>query len=248
LGLKPPGDVRRWANKTQCDESAGSPFDPDRHAPGYQFDDIVADIALAACANGQRDRSGDGGRSLYQHGRALLASGQVVFARQDFEQAVESGYRGARIDLASLLAQASSGFTDLPRAVKLYEQAWEQSVPFAGFALGGLYEHGVPTDTQRAWDWYQRAADAGEPNALARFGAREESAALSAETAAKKRVHWIAAFKYYAAAAERARREDWPDGVWRNWRYRRATLARLLAREGMMQQVADTYTAVHETT
>jgi WD40 repeat protein/serine/threonine protein kinase len=247
LGLAPAADVRRWANKTQCDESAGSPFDPDRHAPGFQLDDIVADIAIAACANGQRDRSGDGGRSLYQHGRALLAGGQFVFARQDFEQALESGYRGARIDLASLLAQASSGFADLPRAAKLYEQAWEQGVRFAGFALGGLYEYGVPADTQRAWDWYQRAADAREPNALARFGAREESAALSAENADKQRAHWIAAFKYYSAAAERARREDWPDGVWRNWRYRRATLARLLAREGLMQQVADTYTAVHDT-
>ncbi|HTD75846.1 MAG TPA: protein kinase [Steroidobacteraceae bacterium] len=247
LGLEPPADVRRWAKKTQCDEFAGSPFDPDRHAAGLQLDDIVADIALAACANGQRDRSGDGGRSLYQHGRALLAGGQFVFARQDFEQALESGYRGARIDLASLLAQASSGFADLPRAAKLYEQAWEQGVRFAGFALGGLYEYGVPADTQRAWDWYQRAADAGEPNALARFGAREESAALSADSADKQRAHWIAAFKYYSAAAERARREDWPDGVWRNWRYRRATLARLLAREGLMQQVADTYTAVHDT-
>jgi hypothetical protein len=80
---------------------------------------------------------------------------------------------------------------------------------------------------------------------LARFAAREESAALSAENAAQKSAHWIAALEYHAAATERARREDWPDGVWRNWRYRRATLARLLAREGMMQQVADAYTAVH---
>jgi WD40 repeat protein len=246
LGLKPPADVRGWMNKTQCDESAGSPFDPDRHAQGYQLDDIVADIALAACANGQRDRSGDGGRSLYQHGRALQASGQFVFARQDFEQAVNSGYRGARIDLASLLVQASSGFTDLPRAAKLYEQAWEQGVRFAGFALGDLYENGVPADPPRAWEWYQRAADAREPHALARFGAREEGAALSAENAEKKQMHWIAAFKYYAVAAELAHREDWPDGVWRNWRYHRATLARLLAREGLMQQVADTYTAVHD--
>jgi len=29
--------------------------------------------------------------------------------------------------------------------------------------------------------------------------------------------------------------------LWRNWRYRRATLARLLAREGMMQQMGDAY-------
>ena len=33
---------------------------------------------------------------------------------------------------------------------------------------------------------------------------------------------------------------------WRNWRYRRASLAHLLAHEGMMSQVADAYSAVHE--
>jgi hypothetical protein len=44
--------------------------------------------------------------------------------------------------------------------------------------------------------------------------------------------------------ASRAREEDWPDGAWQNWRYRRATLARLLANAGMMQQVADAYTAM----
>jgi hypothetical protein len=31
--------------------------------------------------------------------------------------------------------------------------------------------------------------------------------------------------------------------AWRNWRYRRATLARMLARDGMMQQVAEAYAA-----
>src|SRR5271155_216901 len=41
--------------------------------------------------------------------------------------------------------------------------------------------------------------------------------------------------------AKRAHDEDWPEDAWKSWRYRRATLARLLAREGMMQQVADAY-------
>jgi hypothetical protein len=54
------------------------------------------------------------------------------------------------------------------------------------------------------------------------------------------------AFRYYAAAAESAKTEDWPDDVWKNWRYRRATLARLLARVGMMQQVADSYSQIHQ--
>ena len=46
----------------------------------------------------------------------------------------------------------------------------------------------------------------------------------------------------------RARRQEgWPDDAWRNWRYHRATFARLLARENLMQQVADAYTIVRDT-
>jgi len=54
----------------------------------------------------------------------------------------------------------------------------------------------------------------------------------------------LEAFRYYAAAANRAQSEDWPDDAWRNWRYRRASLARLLGRMGMMQEVADAYQEV----
>jgi hypothetical protein len=61
------------------------------------------------------------------------------------------------------------------------------------------------------------------------------------ENAAKKNSYWLESFKYYAAAVDRARSEDWPDDAWRDWRYRRASLARLLAREGMMQEIADAY-------
>jgi WD40 repeat protein len=249
LGLKPPADVRSWTPETQCDESAASPFDPDRQASGYLLADIVPDIAVEACASAQGDPSGAATRALYQHGRALLAAGKFPLARADLEHAVELGYRSARIDLAALLAQESSGMADLPRATQLYQQAWDQGVPYAGFALGSLFEQGSHPDSARAQDWYRRAADAGEPNALAHFAVREENAALSATDDAAKRTHWLGAFKYYAAATERARREDWPDAAWRNWRYRRASLARLLARAGMMQQAADAYAAaVHGTT
>jgi hypothetical protein len=66
----------------------------------------------------------------------------------------------------------------------------------------GASEFLLPIDQPHAWIWYRSAADAGEPNALARF-------------------------------AEKA-----------TWRYRRATLARLLARAGMMRAVADAYAKV----
>jgi hypothetical protein len=60
----------------------------------------------------------------------------------------------------------------------------------------------------------------------------------------KRNAQLLQAFTFYAAAAQRAREEDWPDGAWQNWRYRRATLARLLANAGLMQEVADAYTAM----
>lgn len=54
----------------------------------------------------------------------------------------------------------------------------------------------------------------------------------------------------YRKAAEAgdpgARRDDWPDEAWRVWRHRRAALARVLEREGMMQPVADAYDAVRD--
>jgi hypothetical protein len=99
----------------------------------------------------------------------------------------------------------------------------------------------LPPDSAQALSWYQNAADAAEPNALARFAERDDGVAFSTEDPAKRKTLWLGSFKYYAAAAERARIEDWPDDAWRNWRYRRATLARLLGREGMEREVADTY-------
>jgi TPR repeat protein len=144
---------------------------------------------------------------------------------------------------------------DASGAVSLYEGAWKDGVTIAAFELGDLYEHGLrqlgnntgyllAPDETRAWSWYKQGADAGEPTALARFAERDDRAALSAMSAAARTAHLLEAFRYYAAAAERARLEDWPDDAWRNWRYSRASLARLLEREGMMEQVAETYEGI----
>jgi hypothetical protein len=45
-------------------------------------------------------------------------------------------------------------------------------------------------------------------------------------------------------AAQIIEKEDWPDAAWRDWRYRRASIARLLDRDGMMEPVAWEYDAV----
>ena len=136
-------------------------------------------------------------------------------------------------------------------------QAWDSGVQIAAFELGKLYEHGVAAsdlagnillapDPAKAWLWYQKGADAGEPNSLARFAERDEAKALADASQQSSDTLLLQAFKFYAASAERARDEGWPDDAWSNWRYRRASLARILAREGMMQQVADAYRVIRE--
>ena len=146
---------------------------------------------------------------------------------------------------------------DPDRAASLYEKAWRDGVPIAPFELGHLFEFGVSRadgtapgklqpDLEKAWYWYNKGADTGEPYALARFAERDEVNALAELDPSKRNALLLQAFTHYASAAERARDEDWPDDALRHWRYRRATLARLLAREGMMEQVAEAYTEIHD--
>jgi WD domain, G-beta repeat len=255
LGLPEVTGEHRWPkSRTKCDESAGAPYDPERHAPGVMLDAIVAEIALPACA-GDASRSGaprGDARSIYQHGRALLASNQVAAAKVDFEHARTLGYRAASIDLARALSRPADSAADLPRAISLYEQAWRDGVTIAAFELGSLYERGVGApgtdgkyvlapDTTRTWAWFQKGADAGEPYALARFAERFAETAALANSDATRNAQLLQSFARYAAAAERARREEWPDDAWKAWRYRRASLARVLAHRGMMREVALRY-------
>jgi eukaryotic-like serine/threonine-protein kinase len=247
LGLPPDASVRSWSNQaSDCDRAASAVYDPDRLAPGVLLQNITVYIANAACA-AETSKSQHAAQSDYQLGRALLAKKDVNGARQQFETAAAKGYRAAGVDLADLLDGAG--------AVPLYKKAWQNGVLVAAFRLGHLYEYGMqgreisasatfPSDASQAWSWYGRGADAGEPNALARFAEREESTALTATDAAARNTKLLQAFRFYAAAADRAYQENWPDDAWKQWRYRRASLARILAQEGMMQQVADAYAAM----
>ena len=252
LGLPPDSRATMaWSEPSACDRAVAAVYDPDRLAPGEE--NITVDIADSACS-AETAKPEHAARSDYQMGRALLAKGDANGARRQFEIAVAKRYRAARIDLADSLIDASAAKRDLGRAIALYEQAWADGVRIAAFKLGHVFEYGAQpadtaagafnADTAKAWSWYQKGADAGEPNALARFAERDEGNALVQTDPLQRNELLLRAFTRYAAAAERAREEDWPDGAWKNWRYRRATLARLLAQQGMMQQVADAYAAM----
>jgi len=244
LGLPADAVARSWpAVASGCDRAAASVFDPDRLAPGNLREGIAVDIALAECAP-ELAAPGHAARADYQMGRVLFAKGDAPGAQHELEIAAAHSYRTAAVELADLLVTASTNGRDSDRAASLYEQAWRQGVPIAGFKLGQYYEHRSHPDMARAWQWYQRAAEGGQANALARFAEREERDSLDEKDAHRRKSDLLAAFALYAQAAELARRDDWPDDAWKTWRYRRATLARLLAREGMMQQVAEAYAAV----
>ncbi len=257
LGLLSPSSVRQWpSDRSKCDDSAGAPYDPDRRAPGVASEQIVGDIAIQACGAQGKDTVGEP-RWIYEHGRALEATGDAAGARRAFERAVNAGYRAARVDLAMMLTRDTAPALDAPRAIALYEGAWHEGVSFAAFQMGRLYETGVRAangrgqyllvpDKSLAWNWYRQGAGAGEPYALARVAEGEFTlAAGQTSTASGDRLaHLLNSFRYYAAAAERARSEDWPDEIWAAWRYRRASLARILAREGMIRQVGDAYSSI----
>jgi WD40 repeat protein/serine/threonine protein kinase len=241
LGLRPPEGMIQWPkNSSKCDEAAAAPYDPERRAAGAMLDQIVFDVAIPACAPEQGNAS-DAARQQYQSARAQMASGNLAAAKREFEQAIARGYQAARVDLGTLLSEPAYKLVDLAQAKSLYERAWNEGVAAGAFQLGSLYERGG--DERVAWQWFQKAADAGQPDALVRFALRAETAAYGAADSERRDQMLLEAFKFYAAAAGRARDEDWPDETWRNWRYRRASLARLLARDGKMKQVADVYEA-----
>ena len=254
LGLPRDPRARYWPTPgSACDRAAAAVYDPDRLTPGVLAENVAGDIAYSACS-AEIGNPRHAARADYQMGRTLVAKGDANGGRQQFEIAVRRGYRAARVDLADLLLDASAGKPDPGRAASLYEQAWDGGVLIAAFKLGRLLENRVQpantaagafeTDTPKAWSWYQKGADAGEPHALARFAERNENDALTTADPAKRHAQLLQAFEQYAAAVEGAHDEGWPDDAWRHWQYRRASLARLLAVEGMMQQVADAYAAV----
>jgi len=79
---------------------------------------------------------------------------------------------------------------------------------------------------------------------LAKLGEQAYDNAYNAKTPAQRNAYLLEAFRLFALATAQAEGEHWPDDSCRKWRHRRASLARLLARADMMQDVADTFATV----
>lgn len=88
------------------------------------------------------------------------------------------------------------------------------------------------------------AIDPAGAYALAREGDLAEGAAFGARNESEREADLLQAFGLFAAAEARAGRAGVSGDVVRRWRYRRASLARVLASAGMMSQVAQDYARV----
>jgi WD40 repeat protein/TPR repeat protein len=241
------------SGNSACGNGAAAYYDPDRVTPGLDQASINASVAALACS-ASVSRPDASGQTHYQAGRALVASEDFAGALRQFETAVLLGYRAANVDLGILLTNPSASMLDGRRAALAFKQAWDSGVAIGGFELASLYERGLqssegsgeslPADATNALAWLELAAKRGEPHALARLAERAELSATSQPD--KAAGFFLRAFTLYTSAAERARREGWPDATWRAWRYRRATLARLLADDGRMPTVARIYAAIME--
>jgi hypothetical protein len=256
MSTPPPADTTQGTTAvgaTLCDQQAGAWYDPGRHAPGLSMGEIEGGVAVSAC-EAALGAGHPPARALYQLGRARLASEDFAGARRELEAAVARGYAAARIDLGGLLTDPKAGLPDPQRALSLYEQAWRERIPYAGFALGQLYEQGVragtedskwllPPDAERARRWYRDSAQHGQPDALARLAEHAERDAI-AGAAAHADGLLLQAFRFYALAEQRARAEQWPLEASMRWRYRRSSLARVLAADVRMAAVAAEYQKV----
>jgi eukaryotic-like serine/threonine-protein kinase len=206
---------------------------------------------------------------LSGHGDRMLSAAysrdgtRIVTASDDRIARIWDAYSGVQLaallghdDVVNSAAYSPDGTRVVTASADKTARVWDSRVP-AGIeaqilwdaaaepdALPGLERSqlGLPGDTgpnNRSID-----VSAGKADVLARSAERDEKMALTQTDARSRDTLLLQAFTGYAAAADYARREHWPDDSWRYWRHRRASLARVLAQEGMMQQVADSYRAV----
>lgn len=243
LGTLRDPRVRTWSEKASaCDLAASSYYDPNRRAAGVPLEAIVPQTADAACTS--EFNTSNSPRASYQEGRVMLAKGDIGNAVRWFERAEHQGYSVAKIDLAGLLLDASGVKQDVGRAITLYEEAWRDHVPIAGTRLAALYEHGAPglsADSAKAQHWLKLGADSLEPEALGHIAEQTEIAAAPTGGGPSNEHLLLQALALYTLASEQARLQAWPDAVYKVWRYRRATLARVLAHDGLIREVVETY-------
>ena len=211
LGLSAPADVRNFAlAHSGCDQLAGAPYDPERRAAGVAAARSIPKPAIAACAPCTAPSNPH--VRHYEYGRALAAANQAPAARAELERAIARGYHAAGIDLAQLLMQPPAAATDITRAIALLEHAWSQGATVAAFELevSTSTRQGAQRPTRPGLELVSTRCRGGRAQCAGALWPREQQAGQTARDPLERRRHQLEAFRFYASAAERARREAGP--------------------------------------
>jgi WD40 repeat protein len=198
-------------------------------APIVDFSPDAGRVATTAGDNSLRLWDADSGAELADL-RGHTDQIQTVAFSPDGRDVLTSSEDGsARLwDIANI--------PDLPDQLLWARAAQFEPLSDVDRARLGLRRSPSPQDQVRAL--FDRMRD---PAALARQAEAAQRGAISETNEAQKNARLLTAFEGYAAATAAAEARGVPEETRRPWRYRRASLARILARAGKMREVAEAY-------
>jgi eukaryotic-like serine/threonine-protein kinase len=264
--------ARIWDARSGAQLAALSGHDDEVMSAAYAPDgERIVTASLDGTARIWDARSGAQLRTLSAHGERVLAAAysrdgkRIITASDDKTARIWDAASGEQLaalaghdGAVNSVAYSPDGSRIVTASADRTVRVWSARVPAAVPAQilwGAAAEPdplddptplGLPADPNDGREGARQdlgGAQGREPSALADGAARAELAALTAPDVEARNALLLEAFHGYALAAERARLEHWPDDAWRVWRHRRASLARMLALEDLMPQVADAYAA-----
>ena len=105
---------------TPCDNSAASPYDSQRKAPGVSYDALNTSVAVAQCAEAVSHYP-NSGRLYFQLGRALEKANRIADAIVAYGRAAEIGHGGGFNNLGEMYRDGK-GFARDPAKAEQYFQ------------------------------------------------------------------------------------------------------------------------------
>jgi len=157
-----PGTAMAQGARTQCDDAAAFPYDPERAAEGVPYERINAAEAINACAAATKARPGSG-RIWFQYGRALERGGALKPAIEAYRTARDLGHPGGSNNLGELHRDGKGMPRDPERAMFYFREAAQAGYPEAAHNLALLLSKAGYVDKPEIGRLVSLAASHGYP-------------------------------------------------------------------------------------
>lgn len=167
-----PDNIRYAAS---CDRLASHGRDPERQAPGVNFNKINTREAIKACEQAVAHNP-DEARFKFQLGRAYYAAQKYGPARTYVQEAADKGYAHALYYMGVLYGEGRSMPRDLAQARQWYARAAEAGHAGACAELGFMALAGeeAAQDFVQAAHWFEKGAKGDIESALWAMGVMSE--------------------------------------------------------------------------